>query len=121
MSSAAAACANLAHIRFSGQTLAHFPQLRQFVIVASATSSWRNAKSAEEPFITGTSKLNIACPIIGPPEISFTTPSFNSPASFTNFAWLVPIGTTKLDGVLIPSPDTVTILSVNGLWNLTAL
>ena len=121
MSSATAACANLAQTNPSGQTWTHLPQFKQLVIVPCATWSCLNTSKADEPFITGTSKLNIACPIIGPPDRIFSVFSSIPPASSTINWCIVPKGTSKLQGFLTPSPETVTILSVKGLCNLTAL
>ena len=49
-------------------------------------------------FVTGTSSVNMAKPIIGPPEISFSGSVLNPPAASTNSAWFIPNGTLKLPG-----------------------
>ena len=66
------------------------------------------------PFVTGELMVGNAFPIIGPPLITFSWPLGKPPAASTSWLIGVPTLTIKFDGFAIPSPVTVTILSING-------
>ena len=75
----------------------------------------------EDVFVTGASRVTIANPIIGPPEISFSGSALNPPAASISSLWFVPRRTLKLPGFSTASPLTVTTRSVSGLPLITAL
>ena len=79
-----------------------------------------NAKKHENVLTAGTSVVNIAIPIIGPPEMIFSGCVLNPPAASISSCTFVPVRTLKLLGFLIASPVTVTTRSYNGLPSLTA-
>ena len=63
----------------------------------------------------------MANPIIGPPEIIFAGSCLNPSPSATRSAWLQPIRTLTLTGVLNASPVSVITLVIRGVCLQTAL
>ena len=74
----------------------------------------------EEPLQIGTSVLTNALPIIGPPPITFTSPSGRPPHASMSCVIGVPIRVRKLLGCLSSLPVTVTMRSKSGLFFITA-
>ncbi len=79
------------------------------------------ATGAEVVFVTGTFTSNIANPIIGPPEIIFSTGPLSPPAASKSSLKFVPTGTEKLFGSTTASPVIVTIRVIKGIPSTTAL
>ena len=87
----------------------------------SFTVSCVNASKDDVFLVTGTLRLYIAKPIIGPPEIIFSGSLIKPPAASAISVYGVPTYTRKFLGFLTASPVTVTIRLVRGLFSMTAL
>lgn len=74
--------ASFAGSRWLGHPSPQRPQRIHADVSSFETTSSLNTKSEELPFTTGTSKLYIAKPIIGPPEMYFSGSPTGPPAAF---------------------------------------
>ena len=73
--------ASFAGRRCSGHASPHLPHLNHAEDVVLDTISFWNTRSDELPLTTGTSRLYMANPIIGPPEIYFSGSPTGPPAA----------------------------------------
>ena len=74
----------------------------------------------EQPFVTGESRLTIARPIIGPPLITFTSPSGRPPAATMSVSTGVPMRVSRFLGAVSRLPVMVTTRSMSGMFFCTA-
>ena len=108
-------------IRPIGHISMHLPHLMQGPYSSVCTTPSSGITSIPEvPFVTGTSRVERAKPIIGPPDTTLPALSLKPPHSSTISEMRAPIFTIKFAGFFMPSPVTVTTLSINGLPYLAA-
>ena len=90
------------------------------VVGDSDTASAERQVMADVVFVVGTSRPNMANPIMGPPEMTFFASVLKPPAASISSATQVPMRHSKLDGFATASPEIVTTLEIRGFPRITA-